>query len=68
MTRVADVILQIFYIALFLGLWLWSGIWAYQDGKKRGKPGVSVAALVLLFWPLSVVAWVVVRPERKPWL
>jgi hypothetical protein len=68
MTRVDDVLRGILCLALSLSLWVWSGIWAYRDGKKRGKPGVSVAAFVMLFWPIGLLAWVVFRPERKPWL
>ncbi|MDX5346718.1 MAG: hypothetical protein LPJ89_01350 [Hymenobacteraceae bacterium] len=51
---------------LFLGLWIWSIIWAYNDAEARGKPGWAVALLVALFsWPLSLLLWVIFRPDRK---
>jgi hypothetical protein len=54
-------------VALMLaafGIYLWSGTWAYSDAKKRGKPPVFVALLVLLgAWPLGLLLWIVFRPE-----
>ena len=48
----------------FLGLLIWSLIWVYQDAEARGKPGWVVSLLVLLLkWPISLLAWLVFRPE-----
>jgi hypothetical protein len=55
-----------------LALYPGSIIWAYWDAKSRGKPGWALALLValspffaLVGWPLSLLAWVVFRPEKK---
>jgi hypothetical protein len=51
---------------IFVGLVIWSLIWVYGDAEKRGKSGCLVALLVfLLSWPVSLLAWVVFRPEHK---
>lgn len=57
--------LILFSIIIFLVLYFWSFIWAYKDAENRGKNGWAVALLmVLVFWPLSLLFWVVVRPEK----
>lgn len=49
-----------------LVLYIWSIIWAYRDAESRGKSGILVALLVaLLSWPLSLVLWLIVRPQHK---
>jgi hypothetical protein len=55
-------------IALYPG----SIIWAYRDAKARGKPAWALALFVAISpflafigWPLSLLAWVVFRPEKK---
>lgn len=50
---------------LFLGLILWSTIWAYNNAKVRGKSGCLVALLVFLFWPMGLLAWLIFRPNGK---
>jgi hypothetical protein len=51
----------LFFVLFLLG---WSLIWVYQDAEKRGKPGILVALLVfLLEWPISLLLWLVFRPE-----
>lgn len=43
-----------------------SGVWAYADAVKRGKPGFLVAALILLVsWPLSILIWIALRPNAE---
>lgn len=45
-------------------LYVWSGIWVYQDASKRGKPPLLVALLVLLVgWPISLLVWIALRPD-----
>ena len=52
------------FVLLVLGLLIWSLIWVYQDAEERGKPGWLVVLLVfLLNWPISLLAWLVFRPE-----
>jgi len=62
-------------LATFIGLlalYPISIIWAYRDAQARGKSGVALALLVALSpffafiaWPLSMLAWVVFRPEKQ---
>ncbi len=41
-------------------LYLWSLIWAYGDGERKGKPGIAVALFVALaVWPIGFLAWVI---------
>ncbi len=41
-----------------------SAIYVYQDAKKRGKSGFLTALLTsVLFWPLSLLFWLAMRPE-----
>lgn len=50
---------------LWLSLIVWTGTWAYQDAKARGKPPLLVALLVMfLFCPRSLFIWVALRPEK----
>ena len=45
-------------------LWFWSGVWAHKDAKRRGKPPMLVALLVMLVgWPFSLLVWIALRPE-----
>jgi len=64
-----ELIWILFIIPLFLvllGLLIWSLIWVYGDAKKRGKPGWAVVLLVLLLeWPISLLLWIVFRPDLK---
>lgn len=53
-------------ILLILALLIWSLVWVYHDASRRGKPGWLVVLLVLLLdWPLSLLVWLVFRPEVK---
>ena len=39
-------------------------IWVYRDAESRKKSGILVALLVLLLnWPISLLLWLVFRPE-----
>ena len=54
------------FVLVVLGLLIWSLIWVYQDAEKRGKPAWLVVLLVfLLNWPISLLAWLVFRPETS---
>ncbi|MDX5482594.1 MAG: hypothetical protein LPK07_13020 [Hymenobacteraceae bacterium] len=49
-----------------LVLYIWSIVWSYKDAERRGKPGWLVALIVaLLSWPISLLVWLLVRPEVK---
>ena len=38
-------------------------IWAcVRDARRRGKSPLLVAALVILFFPLGLIVWLLVRP------
>ena len=51
---------------IILGLYVWSLVWSYRDAEERGKPGLLVALMVaLLSWPISLLVWLVFRPERS---
>jgi hypothetical protein len=53
-------------VLLVLGLYIGSLAWAYRGAQARGKPGWAVALLVALaYWPLSLLAWYVFRPDKK---
>jgi hypothetical protein len=53
-------------ILLILALLIWSLVWVYNDAGRRGKPGWLVVLLVLLLdWPLSLLIWLVFRPEVR---
>jgi hypothetical protein len=65
-----ETLLILFLVPLglvILGLLVWSLIWVYGDAEKRGKSGCLVVLLVfLLDWPVSLLVWLVFRPEIKP--
>ena len=65
-----ETLLFLFLVPLglvIIGLLVWSLIWVYGDAEKRGKSGCLVALLVfLLDWPVSLLVWLVFRPEIKP--
>jgi len=53
-------------ILLILALLIWSLVWVYHDASRHGKLGWLVVLLVLLLdWPLSLLVWLVFRPEVK---
>ncbi|MCK4350508.1 MAG: hypothetical protein KAX13_06600 [Candidatus Krumholzibacteria bacterium] len=52
------------FLAAVLGLLAASLIWVYRDAEARNKSGTLVVLLVLLLnWPLSLLLWLVFRPE-----
>lgn len=56
--------LTVILVLLFLGLLIWSLVWVYGDAERRGKSGCVVVLLVLLSsWPVSLLLWIVSRPE-----
>ena len=63
--------IALFFVAAFLvigilALLVWSLIWVYRDAEARGKPGWAVSLLVLILkWPISLLAWIVFRPEQS---
>jgi len=49
---------------LLLGLFGFSVAWVWRDANRRGQPGFIVAVLVaFLWWPLSLIVWLLARPE-----
>ena len=52
---------SIFFVAYLLSI-----VWAGRDANARGKSGCLVAFLVWLFWPLSLLVWIVSRPKHDP--
>ena len=50
-------------------LWIGSLIWVYRDARNRGLSGVLsllVTALVgFTAWPLTILAWVLLRPKER---
>jgi antibiotic biosynthesis monooxygenase (ABM) superfamily enzyme len=51
---------------LLLIFWGWSVVWAYNDARRRGKPGWLVALVVLLMiWPVGLVLWLLLRPINQ---
>jgi hypothetical protein len=64
MAEYITVLLLIPFLFVVFALLVWSLIWVYQDAEKRGKSGILVALLVfLLEWPISLLVWLVFRPE-----
>ena len=56
----------VIFLLLFAVLYVWTIVWAYSDAENRGKSGCLVALLVMLLsWPIGLLAWVVFRPERR---
>lgn len=55
----------ILLISLMICIPLWTVVWAARDAEARGWPEWLVAPFVLLLvWPLGLVLWLLVRPER----
>ncbi len=60
------ILLVIPFFLVIIGLLIWSLVWVYHDAIKRSKPGWPVVLLVLLLeWPISLLVWIVFRPEIK---
>lgn len=58
------ILLVIPFLLVIIGLLIWSLVWVYHDAINRGKPGWPVVFLVLLLeWPISLLVWIVFRPE-----
>ncbi len=56
--------------AVILGLatfiaYIFCIIWGYRDAEARGKPGILVAFLILLQWPVGMIIWLLIRPAHK---
>ena len=63
--QIISQVLPFLIVLAIAAVWIWSGVWAARDATNRGKPGVIVALLVMLVsWPLSILVWIVLRPEN----
>ncbi len=59
-------ILPVVVVLAVFAVYLWSGAWAYNDARNRGKPPMLVALLVLLVaWPVGLLVWIALRPENS---
>lgn len=59
----ADNTIALIFVALFLGLFVWSLAWVYNDAERRGKSGCLVVLIISFFgWPISLLFWLVFRP------
>jgi hypothetical protein len=66
MEEILLVLLIVPVMLVILGLFVWSIVWVHGDAIKRGKPGWAVVLLVILLeWPISLLLWVVFRPDIK---
>jgi hypothetical protein len=63
MREAAAVLLAVVF-ALVLGGYL---LWAVGDARRRGKSALLVLIAVVLFFPLGLVVWLLVRPPVRPW-
>ncbi len=60
------ILIAIPFVLAILGLLIWSLVWVHGDAIQRGKPGWAVVLLVLLLeWPISLLLWIVFRPDIK---
>lgn len=67
MEEILLVVLIVPVMLVILGLFVWSLVWVHGDAIKRGKPGWAVVLLVILLeWPISLLLWVVFRPDIRP--
>lgn len=58
--------LFILLISIVVSIPLWSVVWAARDAEERGRPSWLVGLFVLLLaWPLGLILWLIVRPERQ---
>ena len=66
MEEILLVLLIVPVMLVILGLFVWSLVRVHGDAIKRGKPGWAVVLLVILLeWPISLLLWVVFRPDIK---
>jgi len=50
----------------YLGVYIWSLIWLYNDAQRCGKNGCLLTLLIgLLLWPLGLLVWLLARPDRR---
>jgi len=58
------ILIAVPFFLVMLGLFIWSLIWVYGDAEKRGKSGWLVVLMVFFAnWPVSLLIWLVFRPE-----
>lgn len=66
MNELVVILLMLPLIVTVLALLIWSLIWVYRDAERRGKSGALAALTVfLLEWPISLLVWMLFRPEIK---
>lgn len=61
-------IIPVIFIVLTLAFiaWILSGIWVYRDaGYRTSSPVLFLIAVLLVCWPVSLLAWLIVRPREK---
>ena len=64
--RALDALIMFAPVLVPVGVAIWTSAWAYHDARARGKSPLLVALLVLIAgWPLSLLLWLVFRPDDK---
>lgn len=64
MNIISQIVPLVILVAVF-GIYFGSGAWVYKDARKRGKPPMLVALLVLLVaWPIGLLVWIALRPQN----
>ena len=57
---------SIFMIIIIVSVFIWSLVWVYKDAEARGKKGILVVIVVAcISWPVSLLLWMLIRPEMK---
>jgi hypothetical protein len=59
-----SLLLALSLLSLGVFAFIYSLIWIFNDAEDRGYPGLIVVILAtLLFWPFSLLIWLVLRPR-----
>ena len=65
-------ILSLIYLVVLISmpvvgvaLIVYSFIWIYRDAEARDKPGCLVLFLAAMFWPISFLVWLALRPPKS---
>ena len=60
----SNIVVVVLTILMFSAYFL-SIIWVGRDAYARGKSGCLVAFLAWMFWPLSLLVWIALRPVNR---
>lgn len=58
-----SILLSLLAMAAVIAVYIWMMVWVNNDAKARGQSGCMPMVLILLFGPIGLIVWLLMRPQ-----